>query len=108
MTKILTVDNFLLPDPLTGAFVSEAPDGREHQRSAVDWAHAIHGVVLEAEVPEGVRERFEVARGVLTYGFFWYPLWAHGVAEAGRAVEAALEAVCGACGTHSASGRPFG
>lgn len=94
MVKMLTVDNFLLPDPLTGDCVRRDPEGREEHRSAVDWAHEILAVKLTDGVPGGVSSRFEIARSVLLYGFFWYPLWTHGAGEALRAGELAVEQVC--------------
>ena len=95
-SKRLTADNFLLPDPLTGEFTGQDGDGRAHRLSAVDWAHEILAIVLDEAVPEVARNRFELARGILLYGFFWYPLWVQGTVEALRGAELALETACDA------------
>jgi len=95
-SKRLTAENFLLPDPLTGEFTGQDGDGRAHRLSAMDWAHEILSIELGESVPESVRHRFELARGVLLYGFFWYPLWVQGTVEALRAAELALERACAA------------
>lgn len=93
-SKRLTAENFLLPDPLTGEFTGRDGDGREHRLSAVDWAHEILVIGLDEAVPEAARNRFELARGILLYGYFWYPLWVQGTVEALRGAEVALEAAC--------------
>jgi len=93
-SKRLTANNFLLPDPLTGEFTGQDANGRAHRLSAVDWAHEILAIGLEERVPDPARNRFELARGILLYGFFWYPLWVQGTVEALRAAELALEAAC--------------
>ncbi len=95
-SKRLTADNFLLPDPLTGEFTGPDGDSRVHRLSAMDWAHEILSIELGESVPEAVRNRFELARGVLLYGYFWYPLWVQGTMEALHAAELALEAACAA------------
>jgi hypothetical protein len=92
--KRLTADNFLLPDPLTGEFTGQDGDGRAHRLSAVDRAHEILAIRIDEDVPEPVRNRFELARGILLYGFFWYPLWVQGTVEALQAAELALVAAC--------------
>jgi len=96
--KALTVDNFLLPDPVTGGFVGRDGDGREHRLSAVDWAHEVLGIALGERVPWEVARQFELAQGVLVYGFFWSELWSHGATEALRAGEVALSAACARLG----------
>jgi hypothetical protein len=93
-SKRLTAENFLLPDPLTGEFTGQDGDGRAHRLSAVDWAHEILAIALDGVVPVAARHRFELARGILLYGFFWYPLWVQGTVEALRGAELALEAAC--------------
>jgi hypothetical protein len=42
--------------------------------SGEDWAVRFLAVELSAKVPEDVQQLFAVARGVLVYGHFFYPL----------------------------------
>jgi hypothetical protein len=95
-SKRLTADNFLLPDPLSGEFTGRDGDGPAQRLSAVDWAHEIRAVRLDGNVPEPVRNRFDLARGILRYGFFWYSLWVHGTVVSLQSAELALEVACDA------------
>jgi hypothetical protein len=64
------------------------------QAAAEDWARAFLKLKLGAEVPENVRDLFEVARGACLYGWFFYPLYQIGEDQLFRVVDAAVAAKC--------------
>ena len=77
--KRLTQTNWFEPDPTGGAFGEiNLATGEERQMTAERWAERILAVGLSEAVPVEVRDLWEVARGVLVYGFFFYPLYTLG------------------------------
>ena len=60
--------------------------------SGEDWISQFQDPVLSESVPEEVRALFEVARGSLTYGYFFYPLYALAGEQLTRVAEAAISA----------------
>jgi hypothetical protein len=59
-------------------------DGTITPWTADDWAERFLSVGLSENVPESVRELFNVARGTIIYGSLFYPLFALGLAQAVR------------------------
>jgi hypothetical protein len=92
--KKLTSDNFLVPDRANPLQVGLDRSGHESQLSAAEWARQILEVELGPEVPKQVAALFEGAHGLLLYGFFWCPLYAHGVAESFQAADSAVAVKC--------------
>lgn len=86
--KSLTVENHLDLDP-TMEFLGGSGD---------DWASEFLAVQLHDSVPREVRRLFAVARGVLLYGCFFYPLYALGHAQIHRVAEAAVLHKCQSMG----------
>lgn len=93
--KALTVSNWLQPDPASSIFaqLSQA-DGSFNPMSGDDWAAQFLGVRLDDRVPEEVRGLFEVARGALAYGYFFYPLFTLAAEQLYRVAEAAVSTKC--------------
>lgn len=91
--KRITLDNWRQPDPasslptmvnrLAGSVRSITPE---------DYiAPALEPQLVES-VPEDVRDLYEVARGALAYGFYFYPLFTLATDQSLRVAEAAVEA----------------
>lgn len=56
-----------------------------------DWAREFLAVSLGERVPSEVVELFEVARGAMLYGWFFYPLYRLGEEQLYRVIEAAAK-----------------
>ena len=93
--KHLTPENCLQPDSTASIFVRYSLiDGSSRTITADEWAHEILAVELNDRVPLEVRRLFAVARGALTYGYFFYPLYTLGAEQLFRVAEAALRHKC--------------
>jgi len=93
--KKLTVDNWLLPDEVSSMFVSvSSVDGQIRPVKGEDWLRAILQPQLNETVPLEVRKLFEVARGALVYGYFFYPLYTLAGEQLFRVAEAAVTYKC--------------
>lgn len=89
--KKLTLENWLEPDDTLQAFGRLSPiTGQVHPITADDLASTFLAINLESQVPEDIVAMFEVARGALLYGYFYYPLYALGQDQLWRVCEAAL------------------
>jgi hypothetical protein len=74
--KALTLDNWREPDPTSGQFVRPSEIVGAVAMDGADWARAILNKQLdERTVPLEVVRAFEVARGCMLYGWFFYPLY---------------------------------
>lgn len=78
--KELNAANWLEADRASAIF---ATAGR-------DWLQRLLQPKLEDTVPVEIHHRFEVARGALAYGYFFYPLYTLAVEQLYRVVEAAV------------------
>jgi hypothetical protein len=90
--KQLSLDNWTEPDATSAQFGQLSPLIGPRPMDGQDWARAFLAVELKPHVPESVRELFAVARGVLLYGWFFYPLFHLGEEQLYRVVEAAATA----------------
>jgi hypothetical protein len=89
--KHLTTENWLDPDPTGGAFGEYNPTtGEQRAASGEGWAKQFLDVELAASAPAEVRDMWEVARGVLLYGWFYYPLYALGEHQLRRVADVAV------------------
>jgi hypothetical protein len=89
--KRLTEDNWRDPDPAGQAFGEiNLATGEERPMTAQRWAQRILAVHLNDDVPADVRDLWEVARGVLLYGYFFYPLYMLGDEQLHRVADAAI------------------
>lgn len=66
--------------------------------SGEDWAEQFLEPSLDDRVPEEVRKLFEVARGAIAYGYFFYPLFTLANEQLYRVVEAAVSEKCALLG----------
>jgi hypothetical protein len=86
--KLLTLANWNEPDPVNFMFVQISCVAGVGQRpmDGQHWARQSLNVELENNVPENVRESFDVTRGTMLYGWFVYPLFLLGEQQMYRSV----------------------
>lgn len=97
--KKLTTENWLDPDPIMPAFVQlSLIDGSKSPISADKWASRFLQPQLSAAMPEDILKLFEVARGSIAYGYFFYPLFTLAAEQLLRIAEAAVTTKCSAIG----------
>jgi hypothetical protein len=89
--KQLTLENWTEADPVSTQFVRRGLTGFVSMDGR-DWARYFLSEELKGHVPTEVRELFEVARGALLYGWFFYPLFHFGEDQLHRVREAAARA----------------
>ena len=106
--KKLTLENWLDIDPGCTQFVSVKPDGTSQSISATDWAGKILAIEMPEAVPQDVKNIFDVARGTLCYGCYFYPLYTLGSEQCFRVLEAALRHKCRDLGAPERVRRRFG
>lgn len=89
--KELTVENWLEPDETLRAFGRwSLITGQIHRITADEFASTFLAIELGQMVPKDVVALFQVARGTLLYGYFFYPLYAIGQDQLWRVCEAAI------------------
>lgn len=88
--KQLTSDNWLEPEPLLDRLVHLSSDGHVRHISREEWAQRILLPQLVETVPAEIQDLFEVARGAMMYGYFFYPLYTLATEQLYRVVEAAV------------------
>lgn len=76
-----TNKNFVRRSELTGEFLGVEED---------DWARQFLAVELKEHVPTEIRDLFDIARGAMLYGWFFYPLFRVGEEQLYRLTETAL------------------
>lgn len=98
--KVLRLENWMSPDPLMGNLVMPSDDsGIFSSMSGDDWASTILEPNLAERVPNEVLRLFEVARGSMLYGYFFYPLYTLAFEQLTRVAEAAVSEKCKQIGT---------
>lgn len=90
MIKNITIDNWLEPEDVAKLFV----EMNGISMSGHDWANHILKPALAGNVSNDVKEMFEVARGAMLYGYFFYPLYALAGEQLSRVAEAAITHKC--------------
>jgi len=89
--KELTVGNWLEMDPVMRSWaLLNRETGESRTKQAEDWLEEILQPDLPSVVPKEVREQFEVARGAMAYGYFFYPLYTLGDAQLFRVADSAV------------------
>jgi hypothetical protein len=94
-SKKLTPENWLEGDGAACHWV-RTRDGVVTRMTAKQWGEVFLRPALERSVPLEVQEFLDVARSLLCYGYFFYPLYTLGTAQLYRVLEAALFLRCDA------------
>lgn len=90
--KKLNLDNWNNKDEILKYFMrSPSPDDVSHEITDTEWAEMIFEPTLDELVPIEIRRLFEVAQGVMCYGYFFYPLYTLGMEQLYRVIEAAVK-----------------
>jgi len=103
--KEINQQNWLEPDEAIKVFVKISPDGKPQSMSGEDWLQPILTPKLLEAVPQDVQALFEVARGALLYGYFFYPLYTLAAQQLFRLTEAAVSHKCKALGAPNSKER---
>lgn len=91
-TKRLTIENWLEPDPVSTLLaVVDRRDGSVRPLAPADYVQPALQPQLGANVPEDICDLFEVARGALAYGYYFYPLLTLAADQCFRVAEAAAD-----------------
>lgn len=88
--KKLTTDNWLERDDILRAFVRLDATGKRSALTKEVLIQRFLSIELSPDVPSEIQTLFRTARGVLLYGFFFYPLYVVGLGEISRTAEAAV------------------
>jgi len=88
--KKLTTDNWLDGDEILKAFVRLDAKGNRSPLTKEVLAERFLSIELSSQVPAEIQTLYRTARGVLPYGYFFYPLYVVGWGELSRAAEAAV------------------
>ncbi len=93
--KTLTPENWLEPELVMSIFVTiSLKDGSTSPISVDGWIERIGRPQLDLTVPIDILKLFEVARGAMAYGYFFYPLYTLAGEQLYRVAEAAASAKC--------------
>ncbi len=91
--KVITHENWMNPDPLMKN-LTMFQDNKISIMSAEDWVISILKPKLLETVPLEICKLFEVARGSMLYGYFFYPLFTLASEQLFRVAEAAISEKC--------------
>jgi hypothetical protein len=93
--KKLSKDNWKSPDPINEHFIKlNLYTGEKFSVSDDERAEEFLNVELSLEVPIDVHRQFEVARGAMLYGCFFYPLFSLGADQLMKVAESAVTHKC--------------
>jgi len=92
--KEIGLENWLLRDPVHDIFSKVTPTGEVSPMRGEDWVRLVLKPQILETVPNEIQALFEVARGALIYGYFFYPLWTLGTEQLYRVTEAAVSYKC--------------
>ena len=93
--KKLSKDNWKLPDPINEYFIKmNLYTGEKFSVSDDERIEDFLMVELSPEVPIDVQRQFEVARGAMLYGCFFYPLFSLGADQLMKVAESAVTHKC--------------
>lgn len=100
--KILTQENWLEPESVMSVFVKfSLKDLTKSPISADEWVNRFLKPQLDSVVPVEILRLFEVARGSIAYGYFFYPLYTLAGEQLYRVAETAASAKCKLLGAKS-------
>jgi hypothetical protein len=92
--KKLSPENWLKPDLASTVWTSRIDAEGVHLIDVEDRLREILEPTLDETVPDEVRRLFEVARGALAYGWFFYPLYKLASEQLYRVADAATAHKC--------------
>ena len=92
--KQLDRENWLKPDPEVLAISSIMLDEIHLLKTSDIWVDDILHSQLSNKVPDEIRRLFEVARGTMVYGYFFYPIFGLVYEQLSRVFEAAITSKC--------------
>ena len=102
--KEITPTNWLEPDQVLKAFVRLTSDGRSRPITGDEYLRYILEPKLVESMPIDVQALFEVARGAVAYGYFFYPIYTLAAQQLFRVAEAAVVHKCKALGVPKSKG----
>jgi hypothetical protein len=88
--KNLSVDNWLVQDKAMAGIHRVLPNGSTHPVSPNEWFNDLQKPKLVNSVPEEIQKLYEVARGVMIYGYFFYPIFTFASEQFTRIAETAI------------------
>jgi len=92
--KEITPSNWLERDDILRGFVRMSSDGQSQPITGDEYLRNILRPKLLESVPTDVQALFEVARGAMAYGYFFYPLYTLAAEQLFRVAEAAVAHRC--------------
>ena len=92
--KILDENNWLEPDKVLSGFHRIQIDGSTRPLTISEWFVEIKKAELEDNIPEDIQKLFEVARGTIAYGYFFYPIFTFASEQFTRIAETAVNIKC--------------
>lgn len=92
--KALSLENWMDPDPLMRDLVMPNDDGTISYMEGKDWAFSILNLKITETIPIEIRKLYEIARGSMLYGYFFYPLYTLAEEQLYRVAEAAVTEKC--------------
>lgn len=92
--KEITPNNWLEPDEVLKGFVRISQVGDAQSISGNEYLRFILKPALVEAVPQDIKALFEVARGAMAYGYFFYPLFTLATEQLFRVAEAAVLQKC--------------
>ena len=96
--KQLDRENWLKPDPEVLSISLLALDGILLTKTSDAWVNDILRPQLSENVPDQIRRLFEVARGTMVFGYFFYPIFGLVYEQLSRVFEAAITCKCKSLG----------
>ncbi len=96
--KTLNRENWLEADPAIELFATFGADGERRPISSEDMLVHIFQPHLSEKVPDEIRAPYEVARGTMCHGYFFYPLYTLATQQLFRVAEAAVYTKCNQLG----------
>ena len=99
--KELSPNNWLEPDGILKGFVKISSNGQIQSLTSDDYLRHILNPKLLEEVSTDVQALFEVARGAMVYGYFFYPLYRLAAEQLSRVADAAVTHKCKILGAPS-------
>ena len=92
--KKINIKNWNEPDKLSTAYFTKIKKGKVIHWTGEDWVRAIMKPKLSKKVPLEIRKLYEVTRGAMVYGYYFYPLYTLAGQQLFRIVDSACLLKC--------------